>query len=340
MEPSRAAELYSPAEIARAAGVPVALVVAALRDGGHVSRSARYVPHPVAVRIGRSLVQTGMFSMFAGIPSTMRSRPVIAVSSTLHAALVAALIGASAFNAAPEVAAVRGDEHPPTPVELVFLATPGPGGGGGGGGLEQPAPPPKMKLEGTKKISSPIAATPPVRIAAPQRPRPVINAELQAHVIAPIAALPADTRTRAGVPEDTGSDAESNGPGKGGGVGTGTGNGIGPGDGSGVGPGSGGGIGGGPYRPGSGINPPRLLREVKADYTEDARRRGLAGEVVLEIVVRSDGTVGDVKVLQGLGSGLDQRAIQAVRQWTFGPADRRGTPVDVYVEVAVEFRLR
>ena len=102
----------------------------------------------------------------------------------------------------------------------------------------------------------------------------------------------------------------------------------------------GGGTGGGPYRPGSGITPPRLLREVKADYTDDGRRRGLQGDVVLEIVVLRDGSVGEVTVLQGLGAGLDQRAAAAVRQWRFDPARRRGTPVDVIVEVAVEFTLR
>ena len=60
----------------------------------------------------------------------------------------------------------------------------------------------------------------------------------------------------------------------------------------------------------------------------------------MEIVVRSDGSVGDVKVRQGLGSGLDQRAVDAVRQWKFAPAKRFGKPVDVLVEVAVEFKLR
>jgi TonB family protein len=142
------------------------------------------------------------------------------------------------------------------------------------------------------------------------------------------------------LPEETKVEAPSNGPGKGGGVGTGAGVGVGSGDGSGIGPGSGGGFGGGPYRPGSGITPPRLLREVKADYTEDARRRGVAGEVVLEIVVRSDGSVGDARVLQGLPGGLNDRAVQAVRQWRFDPAQRQGKPVDVFVEVAVEFKLR
>ncbi len=67
-------------------------------------------------------------------------------------------------------------------------------------------------------------------------------------------------------------------------------------------------MGGGPYRPGSGVEPPRLLKEVRADYTEQARRANIIGEVVLEIVVRRDGSVGDVSILQRLGSGLDERA--------------------------------
>jgi protein TonB len=115
---------------------------------------------------------------------------------------------------------------------------------------------------------------------------------------------------------------------------------MGEGTGAGIGPGTTAGTGGGPYRPGSGITPPTLLREVKPDYTEEARRRNLAGEVVLEIVVRSDGSVGDVRVMRGLGAGLDHRAVDAVRQWRFSPARRHGTPVDVMVEVAVEFKLR
>ena len=85
---------------------------------------------------------------------------------------------------------------------------------------------------------------------------------------------------------------------------------------------------------------PAILREVKPDYTEEGRRRNLEGDVVLEIVVKSDGSVGNVKLLQGLGAGLDQRATDAVRQWRFSPAKRYGTPVDVIVEVAMEFKLR
>jgi protein TonB len=79
---------------------------------------------------------------------------------------------------------------------------------------------------------------------------------------------------------------------------------------------------------------------VKPDYTDEARRRGIEGDVLIEIVVRRDGSVGNVRLLQGLGAGLDQRAMDAVRQWRFRPAERFGTPVDVMVEVAVEFKLR
>ena len=116
--------------------------------------------------------------------------------------------------------------------------------------------------------------------------------------------------------------------------------GVGQGTGRGVGPGEGGGTGGGPYRPGSGIDPPGLLREVTPDYTEQARRAGLEGEVLLEIVVGPDGGVSDVRVLRRLGAGLDERAVDAVRQWRFSPARRFGAPVAVVVEVAVEFKLR
>ena len=79
---------------------------------------------------------------------------------------------------------------------------------------------------------------------------------------------------------------------------------------------------------------------MKPDYTEEARRRNVRGDVVMEIVVRRDGTVSDVRVLRGLGYGLDERAVAAVKQWTFNPATRKGVPVDVLVEVAMEFRLR
>ena len=90
--------------------------------------------------------------------------------------------------------------------------------------------------------------------------------------------------------------SDSLGLGRGGGAGTGQGTGIGSGRGSGLGEGWGGGTGGGAYRPGNGVETPRLLREVKPQYTAQAMRAKIQGEVLLECVVQPDGTVGNIRV--------------------------------------------
>ena len=222
--------------------------------------------------------------------------------------------------------------------------------------MRHPAPAPSVERRGVQHaVSVPLVKPDPVATAArdvqPPKPAPAAVPQpvavertpdpLPAHVlVAPVVDTAADARERSGVIEDPRGNADSTGSGDGGGTGAGAGTGNGQGTGNGIGAGSGGGTGGGPYRPGSGIDPPRLLHEVKAQFTDEARRRNISGDVLLEIVVTRDGGVGDVKVLQGLGAGLDERAIAAVRQWQFAPARRRGQPVDVIVEVAVEFTLR
>jgi TonB family protein len=160
-------------------------------------------------------------------------------------------------------------------------------------------------------------------------------------VRAPVFPVAGDQIELAGLPDPPASaEARSAGPGTGGGIGSGRGAGLGEGEGGGIGAGSGGGTGGGPYGPGSGIEPPVLTREVRANYTAEARRQAIEGEVVLEVVVGRDGRVGSVRVLRGLGAGLDQKAVEAVRQWRFTPARRQAVPVDVVVTVSVEFTLR
>jgi protein TonB len=156
---------------------------------------------------------------------------------------------------------------------------------------------------------------------------------------APVAPVAAAVERRNGEIDAKPSAIASAGPGVNG-AGSGRDGGNGPGRGAGLGDGEDGGTGGGPYRPGSGIEAPRLLREVKASYSEEARRANIQGDVLLEVVVRADGTVGSARVTRGLGYGLDERAVAAVRQWRFAPARRLGVPVDVAVEVAMEFNLR
>jgi TonB family protein len=134
----------------------------------------------------------------------------------------------------------------------------------------------------------------------------------------------------------------SQGLGTGGGAGTGTGTGIGEGTGAGVGQGSGGGTGGGVYKPGNGVQLPRLVREVRPNYTADAMRAKVQGTVLLECVVLPDGSVGEVEVKKSLDKtfGLDQEAIKAARQWRFAPGTRFGEPVAVLVTIELTFTLR
>lgn len=241
-------------------------------------------------------------------------------------------------------------------VRLVFLTMPGPGGGGGGGGLREPEPPPparkKALMTFARKTPSPVPparprAAPPARLVPP-RPETRIEPSFADKpklptppaVQAPVHTIAADPLETIGLPTDAPPSAPSRGPGVGGGVGSGSGQGLGEGTGGGIGPGSGGGTGGGPYRPGAGIEPPTLVKEIRPTYTDAARRQAIEGDVVLEIVVRNDGSVGNIRVRRTLGAGLEQKAIDAVRQWRFIPAKRHGAPVDVAVEVSVEFKLR
>lgn len=353
-------DVFTPREIAKAAGVHVRDARALLASGTVDVIGGRFVPQADAVRAvrilkGRDVVEVDR-PLFRRPPAARRSPGgALAASGALHLAALGCLVLLATMGVA-----TAPEARDTTPVRLVFLATPGPGGGGGGGGLRQPAPPPKAEKKGTSPLRSPVPPPRPITARPPDpKPQPIPPpvaitpapkpVEPPApppapvplpQVVAPVATVPADARDKAGVLADSPSNADSHGPGTGSGAGTGQGTGIGEGTGSGIGPGSGGGTGGGPYRPGSGITPPAIVREVKPDYTEEARRRGVAGDVDLEIVVRADGSVGSVTLIHGLGSGLDQRAIDAVRQWRFSPARRFGTPVDVIVEVSVEFKLR
>jgi TonB family protein len=117
---------------------------------------------------------------------------------------------------------------------------------------------------------------------------------------------------------------------------------VGSGDGSGLGPGYGGGFGGGAYRPGNGVTPPTLVREVKPNYTADAMRAKIQGVVWLEAVVMTDGSVGQVRVTRSLDPtfGLDQEAEKTVKKWVFRPGTRLGQPVPVLIEIEMSFTLR
>lgn len=359
-------DVYSAGDIAAAAGVPESRVLALiargeirsiatqLQFGGDDASLANFVTQQEAVRAvkalkkGTTVAVPGALGLgrelFAQAQRAERSTTVpLIVSTSLHGLAVATAIFVASLGFA--VADERTEPvKDPEPMRMVFLVQPGPGGGGGGGGLKMKTPPPKAERKGVQKISSPLPARklpPPMRPEPkpPEPPKP-LEAKQLPPVMAPIPTKTAETQDREGLLAKAPETPPSQGSGSGGGVGSGQGTGLGQGDGSGVGEGSGGGYGGGPFRPGSGVEPPRLLREVRANYTDEARRANIEGEVELEIVVRRDGTVGDVKIVRGLRGGLNERAVEAVRQWRFAAGRMKGVPVDVVVEVGVEFRLR
>ena len=89
----------------------------------------------------------------------------------------------------------------------------------------------------------------------------------------------------------------------------------------------------------SGITPPRLIRKQEPEYSEEARKAKWQGTVLLSIEVDAVGQVADTRMIRSLGMGLDQKAIEAVRQWRFKPGMKDGMPVSVSVQVEVNFRL-
>ncbi len=85
--------------------------------------------------------------------------------------------------------------------------------------------------------------------------------------------------------------------------------------------------------------PVEILSKPLPSYTDEARKLGVEGEVVLSVVFQADGTLRVVGVVKSLGHGLDQAAVQAASQIRFRPAERRGQPVNSPATLHIEFRL-
>lgn len=237
-------------------------------------------------------------------------------SAVIHGGLLALVLFLLASKAAEMV-----NDPPPEIVHLIFTEAPGPGGGGGGS--PEPAPPKPVEIPAAKpKEPVPIEVPPPPKEPPPPLPR------LTAPVVTPNATLAQATGN------STVSLAAYGGEGRGRGLGSGSGDGVGPGE--------GGGFGGGVYGPGSGVTPPRQLKEVRPTYTSEAMRLKIQGSVELEIVILPNGTVGDVRITRSLdrSHGLDEEAIKAAKRWLFTPAlDREGRPVAYRAPLILDFRL-
>ncbi len=258
------------------------------------------------------------------------------VSLVVHVAMIAGLIavsimGAKVVKQAPKqiVTLIAPDLTPQLPMTKKSAQT---SGGGGGGGDRDKLQAPKGKLP--KAAMEQI--TPPAMVIRNDKPKlPVEPTVVLPPQIKMSSSMPDIGNPMSAVP----SGPPSNGTGSGGGIGSGAGGGVGSGSGPGVGPGHGGGIGGGAFRVGGGVSAPKALDTPDPEYSEEARKAKYQGTCVLWLIVGPDGKPRDIKVARALGMGLDQKAIEAVRNWKFEPAMLNGKPVAVQINVEVNFRL-
>jgi TonB family protein len=229
--------------------------------------------------------------------------------------------------------------------------TPARSKGGGGGGDRSQAPASQGRVPVPSIIPAPISTT----MARLPQALPDAGIDIDAALWRNLSFTSyGDPRSKATSP--------SNGPGEGGGVGTNNGTGIGEGDGPGFGPGRKGNIGGGDKSPGccgvggSRGNDPnpdpnrvypssevneraRVLSKPEPQYTEEARRSGITGTVILRVVFSRSGEVTNIRALQPLGAGLTEKAIAAARQIRFVPARKNGQPVSMYMQLEYNFNL-
>jgi protein TonB len=192
---------------------------------------------------------------------------------------------------------------------------------GGGGGQRGPTPvtkgsPPKFADQQIVPPKAPPLQEPKIKI------EPTVEVQKDVHM--------ATNLPNFGLP---------NSPLNGVSMGNGSGTGLGSGNCSGIGPGSGGNMGGGPRRIGGGVSAPQVIYSVEPEFSEEARKAKFAGNVLVNLWVDTSGMPSHVRVIRGVGMGLDEKAREAVMQYRFKPAMENGKPVLVELNIEVNFQI-
>jgi protein TonB len=214
----------------------------------------------------------------------------------------------------------------PPPIQPV----PKPMQGGGGGGEHRIIEP--KRAPAPKPIPTPQVHLMPPEIARVQTPTVPVPPSIRAN-------LPQNTSLpNIGMPKSPQVAVQSQGPGSNG-FGIGMGGGLGAGQGDGAGAGTGGGYGGGVMNVGGGVSAPQVIHSVDPAFTPQARAANLQGTVSIQLIVDPQGNPQNVHVVRHLGMGLDEKAVEAVRQYKFRPAMYQGHPVAVQMIVDVAFHL-
>ncbi len=192
---------------------------------------------------------------------------------------------------------------------------------GGGGGQRGPTP----VTKGTPPKAADLQIVPP---KAPPMVAPKISVE-------PTIEVQKDVKMASSLPQI----GVATSPIVGMSMGNGRGSGLGSGSGSGLGAGIGGNTGGGTRRIGGGVSAPVLVYQVEPTFSEEARKAKVAGNVLVNLWVDDKGNPTHVRVLRGVGMGLDEKAVEAVKQYRFKPALENGKPVTVEMNVEVGFQI-
>jgi periplasmic protein TonB len=293
------------------------------------------LPRLISTRYSTTAAQERV--LFKGLdPQVLgRSRKSSILSFGIHA-LIVALVLWWGITAHPRV--VQTTDTALTPMHFTLYLPPPPpppvmpvakaAGGGGGGGAHQVVEPPHGQPPKVARIQ-----TLPPQIMRVNNPKLAVEPTMRVNI-------PTSTPLpNFGMTQSPQVALAQQGSGSGSGFGQGFGGGIGASQGSGAGTGTGGGYGGGVMSIGGGVRAPVLIHSVEPQFTDQAREANYQGTVTLQIIVDAQGVPQDIHVVRSLGKGLEEKAIEAVRQYRFKPAVYQGSPVAVQMQVEVEFRL-
>ena len=280
----------------------------------------RETPAPVKAQAAGT---TGDRSVFASLDrmQVKRDPKSTAIAIGIHALLIALI----AYFIATKTNLIT----PVKPVEITLIAPPPP----------PPKAPPKavvMGGGGGQKSEAPVAKghIPPPAIMP-------LNPPKAPPTVAPKINIPVtvDIDPKLKMDSSLPNIGNPNSPLVGIGLGMGKGTGIGSGNGGGVGPGSGGNMGGGVRTIGGGVSAPVVLYQPEPEFSEEARKAKVAGNVLVSLQVDTTGRPTHIKVIRGIGLGLDEKALEAVRQYKFKPAMENGHPVVVQLNIDVNFQI-
>jgi TonB family protein len=291
-------------------------------------------PMLVKVPVGPRAVTGIPTFMGLDVATHTRDRKSRVISFVIHAVIISAILWVTlrqhaVITAAKAlVAPVNITLYAPPPPPKVLPVAPKQGGGGGGG---------------DHKIIEPTKGRPPIVAKAP-----IINAPQILRIDHP--KLGVEPTMQVKIPDNSNLPnfgmsnspqikLASQGSGSGSGFGQGAGGGIGMGRGIGAGPGSGGGYGGGVMSVGGGVSAPQIIHSVDPQFTDEARQADYQGTVSIQLIIDSQGNPQNVHVVRHLGMGLDEKAMEAVRQYKFRPAMYQGHAVAVQMIVNVDFHL-